>query len=149
MRGGPVRGIGGGACGSAGFVTEPRGSTCGGWLLGNPVRGSRVEGTPLGGLGLDGDEGVDVDGIEGDKGAGDEGAEVDGSEGDREPGVVVPVCARAAPAASVTMPTISAAVRAWFIDNLLQRPLGAADEVSVRGSTRRPVAGSIRRPLLG
>jgi hypothetical protein len=59
-RGGPVCGIGGGAWGGAGVLIELPGSVDGGdaegnpepgavgWLVGSPVRGSMVDGTPVG-----------------------------------------------------------------------------------------------------
>jgi hypothetical protein len=96
-RGGPVWGMGGGA----GVVDLAPGSVEGD-AEGSPVRGSIEDGTPIGGLGVTGDEGAGVEGI----------------ELGREPGVE-PVWARAELAASVSRPRTSAAVRAWFIDNLL------------------------------
>jgi hypothetical protein len=62
-RGGPVCGMGGGAWGGAGVVDLAPGSVEGD-AEGRPVRGSIVEGTPIGGLDVTGDEGADVDGIE-------------------------------------------------------------------------------------
>jgi hypothetical protein len=97
-RGGAVCGMGGGAWGGAGVVDVAPESVEGD-AEGRPVRESIVEGRPTGGLGATGDEGAGVDGI----------------EFGRELGME-PVWARTEPAASVTRPRTSAAVRAGFIE---------------------------------
>jgi hypothetical protein len=107
-RGGPVCGTGGGDCGGGGDVRPPPGRpvfgdvdgkpVCG-WLVGSPVPGSILEGTPTGGAGVSVGGGV---GVVPGRGAG-----------------VVRVCARAGAAASSTAPSVSATVRACVISYLL------------------------------
>jgi hypothetical protein len=106
-RGGPVCGTGGGTGRGGGVGTDPlgkpddedgrpvRGSVWG-WLLGSPLRGSIVDGTPTGGLGVSVGDCVPVADGELDR--------VPGSGGE-----LAPVCARAGAAASSTPPSVSSA----------------------------------------
>jgi hypothetical protein len=78
-----------------------------GWLVGSPVLGSIVDGTPTGGAGVSVGDGVPL--VDGDVGLVPSG------------GAVGRVCARAGTAASSTAPSVSATVRACVITISLAR----------------------------